>query len=237
VILILASGSDELAASLAIRWEAFGARLVKPADLSRAGWTYRLPKTGDWTAVVDGKVVNTGDLSGVLTRLAHIREADLNHIAFVDRAYVAAEMQAFLSAWLNGLDCTVINRPSPGYLCGPNWRSGQWARCAAGLDIPVVPVQLGTDDAVSPEDADLTAKPGGTPVVIAGGRCFGAVDPCLALQAQRIAEAAGVELLEVRFTGPHAGDAFLSASLQPDISGDVVSAALLSRLQGEAQCR
>jgi hypothetical protein len=57
---------------------------------------------------------------------------------------VAAEMNAFLVAWLTSLTCPIFNRPTATSLCGPAWSvehwriqvarcGGQWARTAAGL--------------------------------------------------------------------------------------------------------
>ncbi len=56
-------------------------------------------------------------------------------------AYVSAEMTAFLLSWLSGLDCPILNRPTPNCLSGPGWRQEQWIHLAARLGIPVDPVQ------------------------------------------------------------------------------------------------
>lgn len=236
MLLILASGMDEASASLAIRWRAAQARLLTPAHLSSAGWIYRLPASGDSVAVVGGVVLNAEEITGVLTRLPHITEMDLLHIALEDRAYVAAEMEAFLTAWLGSLECPVINRPSPGSLCGPDWRSGQWVNRAARLGIPVVPVEGNTEHAGDSEALDPAAE-GGTTVVVVGGRVFGDVDPRLSMQAARLAGSAGVELLQVRFTGPDVEAAFIGADLLPPLDGESHEAALLNRLQWKRPCQ
>jgi hypothetical protein len=92
------------------------------------------------TAVVDGQVVAVEEISGVLIRLPYVFEQELLHIVPGDRAYVAAEMQAFLISWLSRLKCPVLNRPTPSYLLGPNWRPQQWVYTAAQVGIPVRPV-------------------------------------------------------------------------------------------------
>jgi hypothetical protein len=52
--------------------------------------------------------------------------------------FMAAEMTAFLLAWLEALECPVIPRPSPGCLCGRNWGWPHWAHLAHSLGIPVI---------------------------------------------------------------------------------------------------
>ncbi len=236
MVLILASGMDEALSSLAIRWRAVEARVLTPAHLSSAGWIYRLPASSDSVAVVGNVVVDAEEITGVLTRLPHITEMDLPHIAPEDRAYVAAEMEAFLTAWLGLLRCPVINRPSPGCLCGPNWRSGQWVNRAAGLGIPVVAIEATTEHAGDSETSHPVAEQG-TTVVVVGGRVFGNVDQTLSMKAAGLAEFAAVDFLEVRFTGPDADAAFIGASLLPPLADDDVEAAVLDLLQRKCRCQ
>jgi hypothetical protein len=54
-----------------------------------------------------------------------------------ERAYVAAEMMAFLVAWLASLNHIVLNRPSPLNLAGPGWCPERWLREARGVGLPV----------------------------------------------------------------------------------------------------
>ena len=61
--------------------------------------------------VVDGRIVRCQKIAGVLTRLPYVYEREVHHIALDDRQYVAAEMGAFLTAWLASLACPILNRP------------------------------------------------------------------------------------------------------------------------------
>jgi hypothetical protein len=68
-------------------------------------------------------------------------------------------------------------------------------------------------------------------VTVVGDRCVGAVEAGLADQARRLAAAAGVELLSVRFDGPELGSAFLGADPRPDVSAPDLADALLAWLR------
>ena len=87
-------------------------RLMTPADLSQPGWRFRLGDAAGSTAVLGGEPVPASAIAGVLTRLPSVTDHDLTHIAPSDRAYVAAEMTAFLLAWLTALKCPLVNRPT-----------------------------------------------------------------------------------------------------------------------------
>jgi hypothetical protein len=223
VILILASAENEAAAALARRWWESNARILAFADLSVAGWRYELPST-ESLAVAAGKPVRSSEIAGVITMGSFVTLHDLPHIAVEDRAYAATEMQAFLVAWLHSLPCPVLNRPTPGCLCGPNWREGQWIRCAAQLGVPVVPLRR--TSGVEP-----SFPPSAASVVVAGTHVVGDVDLRLAEHARGIARAAGVELLEVHFTGADANAAFTGVNLLPDLSHNAVADAVLDHLR------
>ena len=147
MLVVVASRYDEIARSLVDCWAKQGAKLLTCDDLSVVGWRHSLRGVGgdsspllDSTAVVDGQVVGVEEISGVLIRLPYVFEQELLHIVPDDRAYVAAEMQAFLISWLSRLKCPVLNRPTPSYLLGANWRPQQWVYAAAQVGIPVRPV-------------------------------------------------------------------------------------------------
>lgn len=221
MILIVASARDETAApSLALRWRDFDARVLTFADLSIAGWRYELPAGAESFAVAAGKSLRTRDITGVVSLTAGVTHHDLPHIAEPDRAYVGVEMQAFLVAWLDSLPCPVLNRPTPGCLCGPNWRRAQWIRCAAELGIPVVPLRLttGGEAPVQPSTASV--------VVVVGENTLG--EDRLAGHARRIARAAGVEFLEVHFDERAR---FAGVNLLPDLSNAPVAELVLDHLR------
>src|SRR5207248_5485047 len=117
MILIIASRFDRRAPALAARWHAHGAQVVTGTALSTAGWRYRAGAAEG--AAVAGVAVPVDAITGVLTLVPAITVDELPQIIASDREYVAAEMSAFLRAWLAALPCPVINRPTPTALAGP----------------------------------------------------------------------------------------------------------------------
>jgi hypothetical protein len=231
MLVVLAGSRDRAARSLVARWSAYQARLVTCADLSVVGWRYYPGATEASTAVVGGRAVAAREIGGVLTRLPCVFEHELVRIVPAERAYVAAEMTAFLTSWLSGLRCPVLNRPTPTCLAGPNWRHEQWVYTAARVGIPVRPARrhAALSAGVAPE------APYPRPVVtvtVVGDRCIGRVTDDLASQARRLADVAGVDLLAVRFSGPEPGALFVGADPWPDVGTDAVADAVLEYLRG-----
>ena len=166
---------------------------------------------------------------GVVIRLPGVLEQDLSHIVPSDRAYVAAEMNAFLRFWLRELRCPMLNRPRRNSLAGPQWRHEQWVYTAARLGIPVTPSHRHIALASACTDA-AQAPPEGPTVTVVGGQYFGAADQALARQARCLADAAGVDLLAVLFSGAEPGSRFVSANPWPDITPDDVADAIFEYL-------
>jgi hypothetical protein len=123
MLVIVASRYDSEAQALASRWGDHDAHVLSCQDLSVTGWRNCLPDRRASTAVIGGRVISDADITGVLTLLPCVMTHELLHIVPEDRAYVAAEMMAFLVSWLHGLAAPVINRPTPVCLMGPNWRA------------------------------------------------------------------------------------------------------------------
>jgi hypothetical protein len=230
MLVVVASRYDKAAEALVGSWAGQGASLLTCEDLSVVGWRHHLTSSKDSTAVVGGQVVGVEQIVGVLTRIPCVFEQELLQIVPADRSYVAAEMNAFLISWLSRLKCPVLNRPTPTYLLGPNWRPQQWLYAAAQLGIPVHPMRRYI--ALS---GDVCPKPPEMPpvtVTVVGDRIFGSVDQALATQARRLADAAKVDLLAVHFSGSESGADFLGADLWPDISSPNVADAILEYLSG-----
>jgi len=229
VLLVIASRRDELAQALVARWAMHDARLLAGEDLSATGWRYDPEAPERSIAVVGGRRVPCRKIRGVFTRLACVGEWDLGHIVSVDRTYVAAEMTAFLMAWLSGLTCPVVNRPRPLCLSGPNWSPEQWTRAAFRLGIPVRPVERHVTRRLTKiPTADGPASV--TTVTVVGGRCFGTDNEALRDQSRSLAKAADVSLLGVRFTERAGQYAFLGADLWPDPCAADVADAILEQL-------
>ena len=232
-LLVIANRWNATARSFAQRYHAQGVRLLTPVDLSRSGWVYSLGNRGHSQAAVGEGVISSERIGGVLTRLPYVSEQDLPQIVSTDRAYVAAEMNGFLLAWLTALPCPVLNRPTPGCLSGCSWHHKQWVHAASQLGIPVEKIHQRIDSLHRnnlTKRTSVSARSGVT-VTIVGSECFGAVSPVLLRQSRALAKLAGVDLLAVQFAGPDPGSAFVRASLWPDIADERIAGAVLRYLQ------
>lgn len=232
MLIIFASHFDRDAQSLADYWSAYDAVLLTAEDLSVAGWRYYSDGNEASTAIIGGRTVEAKEISGVLTRWPAIIESEIAHIVGDDRAYVAAEMTAFLRCWLTTLKCPVLNRPTATTLFGPAWRPERWIHVGARLGMPVRRVHRQTG--VTAKSTEETAQIQSTVVTVVGDRCFGDVDPDLRQQSRRLASAAGVDLLAVHFDGSKRGSALLNADLLPDLSSPEVADAVLAYLLGDS---
>jgi hypothetical protein len=220
MIVILASRWDEHAHTLAQRWAPAGARLMTPRDLSRPGWRLHTSETAAaQTAVIAGELVPHHQITAVLNRLPGILEDELAHILPSDRTYIVSEMEAFLTFWLSRLTCPVLNRPQPNCLVGPAWSLERWACLAAQTGIPVQPLHLPPPPGPAPNETSVT---------VVGSQSFGEpdCDPALHAHALRLAAAAQLDLLEVRFTQAH----FSGINLIPDLLDDTTAVAVLQTL-------
>ncbi|GAA3788785.1 hypothetical protein ACFS5L_15950 [Streptomyces phyllanthi] len=218
MILVLASRRDAGAHRLVNTWGPEQARLLTPDDLSSPGWRVFTEDPAASRAVVHGEVVEVGELTGVVTRLPAVTSGEVRRIQPDDRDYAAAEMSAFLNYWLSVLSCPVLNPPAAAGLCGPGWRSEQWAMTARRLGMPVRPRGRDVPPYLRPaasSDAGAPAAPAGQPamqVTVIGDRCIGGDERALTEFAEALTEAAGVPMLtaffeehgsEVRFVDAH----------------------------------
>jgi hypothetical protein len=176
-----------------------------------------------------GETVPAAEIEGVLIRRSRVLEWELDHVVPKDRAYVAAEMTAFLRAWLSGLGCPVLNRPAPNCLSGPGWCREQWVRTAARLGIPVRPVRWRFEGPTDAPEPTFTAT-------VVGDRCPDAADARSAAWASCLARAAGVALLAVHFGESEAGFELLDADPWPDVSSPEVADAILEHLSEGRRC-
>jgi len=141
------------------------------------------------------------------------------------------EMTSFLVAWLSALECTVINKPRPACLVGPNWREAEWVRLAAELGMRVR--TLRRECAPGARFAPSVFEGVPVSVTVIGKARFGPADETLKEQAGRLAQAAGVGLLTVFFTSASSSSAeFLGVSLCPDLSSSDAAASVLELLTG-----
>ncbi|WP_146198089.1 hypothetical protein [Caulobacter endophyticus] len=209
---MLANAWDAAAHGLA--GEADGADVViaTPRDLSRVGWRYWLDTPGDTLTVAGGEILPATQIGCVLTRLSGVSEADLPHIAGEDRAYVAAEMTAFLLALLAGFERPVVNRPTPSCLCGPHRSDAGWRRMAIELGLRAAPLSL-TAACGQPREPE----PDPNIVTVVGKTAFGAEGPAQAKAAVALARGADADLLTVAFASNDPG-AILRAHPHVDLT-------------------
>jgi hypothetical protein len=188
---------------------------MTPADLSMAGWRYEPSRPNESVCVVDGRPIRAADIRAVLVRIASVTAQDVPVIASEDREYVAAEMTAFLAAWLHALG-VAVNPVWPTCLAGRPWRPEQWTLQAASLGIGVEPL-----------DRPMTRAHAPTHVVtVVGGSCFDAVDEVQEIDSLRIASAAGVRLVRLLY----ADRAFVGADYWSDLDDHRVAAAMAEEL-------
>lgn len=201
--------------------------LFTPQDLSICGWRYRVSEPHTSTAILGQREVKQSEIKGALVRLPWVGEEELLDIVPDDKAYVAAEMSAFLLCWLSGLTCPVLNRPTPGCLNGPGWGPERWTVAASNLGMRIQPVRRRVSLSQFNETPVESAV---TTVTVVGKRCFGHADETLLVLAQRLADAANVDLLGVQFSGPEDDAYFIRATTCPEISAGGIESAVLTQL-------
>jgi hypothetical protein len=195
--------------------------LATIADLSRSGWRYELGNPDRLAACASGRVVRASEIAGVLCRVGAVVPSDLPHIHEEDRVYVAAEMNAFLHAWLMACPGVRFNDPSWISLAGPSWHPLRWTWMLERLGIPVEVSRRSDDDAVAKRVAVAT---------IVGARVLGVHEPELVDYTRRVAHAVRSELLSVTFA--HDGCwKFVSADPCPKVDA-VIAGALVERVFG-----
>jgi hypothetical protein len=185
-------------------------------DLSRAGWRYESGCPARASACAGGRVMSAEHIAAVVCRITAVTPRDLPQLHRDDRAYVAAEMNAFLRAWLAQFEGIRFNEATWVSLAGPAWHPLQWTWLVARTGVPVV----------SSPPADARSECDTATATVVRGDVFGLTDPLLIDYSLRIARAARAGLLDVTFV--HDGNwKFLSADPCPQL--DSASAAALVR--------
>lgn len=243
---VLAYLNDVAARALVQRWRAAGeqAALLTCADLSRPRWRYVAGDLGAGRADVDGQLIATPAIRAVITRMPAVGEAELGHVHKDDRVYAAAEMQAFLLAWLSSLECPVLNRPSPSSLAGPSWSVAQWVQRALRLGLRARPVeQRAVFVKAAPSAAERRLDGNsifvdviGKRAFLAGGREPRASEAPLVQAALALTWDAGVDMLRVYFEpGSEQRPVFLEVGLWVDVAAEAVAKALADRCRDLAE--
>lgn len=176
--------------------------MVGGADLAGPGWRLAPGNSAHARGTAGGNEFEGGDVTGAVTMLPAFTPVDVPHVAIEERAFVAAEITAFVLAWLSQLSCRVLNRPTPGCLSGPAWPPEQWVLVAAQLRVPAWPLHRSArlNDA-KPDLKIHSGRP--MSVTVVGDRCTGFDDGVLRSHARALAEAVGIEFLTAEFAPRH----------------------------------
>jgi hypothetical protein len=232
----MASERDEQARAFATRYARHGLLMLVPADLSRRGWRWRSTDPRSSVALIKAQRLLPDDIDGVITRLPWVLPCDLPDIQAGDREYVAAEISAFLLTWLASLRCPLLNRPSAQCLSGPGWHPQMWLGKAQELGIPTRAFHqhaslTGQPAVAEPEPRDAVT------LTVVGAAVVGKADAVLQRNARRLAAAARVQLLCVRFDSRAPDALLLGASLWPDLSDPKIGEAVWSSFAAAAMPR
>lgn len=228
-VLVVANTHDAVAGDFARRYASQRVRLLRPGDLSQSGWRYELgDHAGLSHAVVSGRGCREDQFAGIIVRLASVTPSDVPHIVPADRVYVAQEMQAFLAAWLCTMSCPVLNRPTPTCLAGEWWSPQTWIHKASRLGIPVARSEWSVVRGPRTKPARPVAGTGSAAcITVVGSQLIGDVSPRIAHYARRLAQAAELELVTVRFSSPNDDAQFIEASLRPNLADPRIAAAVM----------
>jgi hypothetical protein len=229
---VLAHGRDEPARALVRRWGSL-ACLVTPADLHRSRYNLNIDRRGVARASVNHEGSGAVVPEAVVTRLGGVTGAELARIRPEDREYAAAEVTAFLLAWLDACLCPVLNPPVAGSLNGPPWYPEQWAMAASRAGLTVRRVQrcaaLGQSDhepwgARPPVPAAETGP--AVAVTVVGDRWFGRVHPLVGQRLCAVARDAGTPLLGATVDGQGDGATVSGLTAWPDVGRPEVADAI-----------
>jgi hypothetical protein len=183
VIVVAGSRHDPVATGLAKQWR--DAALCSAEDLTRPGWIWPSdPGDGPAVWVVDGVVVPDSRVTGVFVRRATVYAEELTATHPDDRAYLAAEAQAFLVYVLHRTAATVVNPVDDGGAFGEAaLRPEHWMAVAASLGVEVAPLALRSARRPRPAEAAVLIEVVGTEHVGASAAPLGdaAVAVCAGL--------------------------------------------------------
>ncbi|MFC0430582.1 hypothetical protein [Kutzneria buriramensis] len=229
--LILTHRNDFPARALATRWGS-EALLLTVDELHRTRWNLELDSDGQVRTELADESGAPVPVDGVVNRLGVVRPSDLPHVHREDRPYAAAELTAFLLAWLDACPVPVLNRPDSGWLSGPAWYPEQWAAEATALGLRVATrrqrVALAAAEPVLVWDKAISAS-------VVGDRCFGDVHPAVGERLCALADAAGATLLAATVAGPRPDAQVRDFSTWPDVSDPMVADAIATTLVGVAR--
>jgi hypothetical protein len=231
VRLVLAHADDAAARTLACRW-GDAALLLTPEDLHHRMWRLERDRGGAARATIGSGRGDSTRVDAVLSRLGGISAGELTRVRPEDRVYAAAELTAFLLAWLDACSCPVLNPPGAGSLNGPAWQPEQWAMAAAraGLVVRSLRRHVALGEVSDPVPAIPAAGAAGSvTVTVVGDQWFGPAHESTGRRLRDLARAAGTPLLVAALEGTGEDAAVFDVSAWPDVGDpDVADAVALA---------
>lgn len=224
MFLVVANVDDRRAPALLEQWRSVSAGVLTADDLGRSGWSHEPARPLDGQAVVAGEAIDVARIEGVCTLMPCVFESELPWIRAEDRAYVAAEMTAFLCAWLSALPCPVVNPVNPVCLCGLPWRAERWGHLALQGGLPVLP------DQGRPAISGVRVDDGTVAATVVGRTVFGTRTDAQDELARSLAVLAGLPLLRVHLGGGDSSPAVTGADPWIEIGRPGAAQAILELL-------
>jgi hypothetical protein len=181
-------------------------------------WVHHLAEDTVMSEVrlADGRAIASEEVKGVLNRLVAPPVGHLAGAAPSDRDYAAQELFALMLSWLEAFECPVLNQATPQGLAGPWLERSEWCVLAERAGLPVAPYTAASSDTNGSNGLGPQAPP--AIVLSVSGTVVGDAPDEIAEGARRLAELAGVELLELEFLVEPGGEwAFAGASAMPDL--------------------
>jgi hypothetical protein len=233
VLAVLCSRHDASAQAFARRHAYRDVHALTCVEVSQPGWRLNLNGPAGSTKVelagmIAGRHLAGRQITGLITRLPAVTEDELQHIVPEDRSYVAAEMHAFLFAFLAALPCPIVNPPSPACLCGPNLREVQWRKLVRELRIPL-PEEFAGGRAIAAATPETMSE-----VAVIKGRTIGAEEESLRRWTRALAQGAGLPYLRVRYSYVRGIPCFVGADPRPHLESEKIADALLESFPEKA---
>jgi hypothetical protein len=267
--LVLASAADQTAVNVAtlLRRRHGGHRVDvrTPDEIVLAPlWEHRVDDARVRTHVRMHDQGTLGKPSVVFNRISQLGAFPLQQSTAAEREYAYAEMAALLLSWLSGLECPVINRPSPTGLAGCINRPLVWQKLAKEAGLRAANVFITTSTRRFPVPSQLqrvpqlsfqaphasqivrinqfgwysdSAESNGDSIFVVGGEAIGNGSPSTLAGARQLAKLSGLDVMEVCFStgaGAPDGPSFIGANACPQVTDPMIVAAIADLLEAKA---
>jgi hypothetical protein len=159
--------------------------------------------------LADGRSLHPETITGLINRVCHVPTHHFTHAAPADRGYAAAELHAFLLAWLNSIAGRVLNPARPLALGGGRTDPIAIRHYAATAGLPTGPWRDSTRVTCTKAGLVSPAETAAIPthvVTVLDERVFGPIIPAgLQGGCRRLASYLATPLLQVAFSRSAAG--------------------------------